>query len=303
MRLIGHLTSESNAATFTDFLYVQGISSEVEREKDGWAIWVHSEDELAQARDWFDGFRGNPQDPRFVERAAQARDLRKRDEATVEQANRRFFERSRVFRHASATGVGQLTLVLVLICLGVTGLAWAGFEDKVYEWLFMVKMVPEGEMIRFVPRLQEIRNGELWRLFTPVLVHLSVTHLVFNMMALYYLGNLIESQLGLWRFALLIVPLALISNLAQYIASGPNFCGFSGVVYGLLGYAWMRGRLEPQSGLEIHPQTVVIMLIWFGLCLTGWLGSIANTAHGAGLIVGTAWGFIEAKFNQRHRAT
>src|SRR6266511_3501207 len=51
MRLIGHLPSETSATTFSDYLYVQGITNEVEAEKEGWAIWIHSEDECSQAKE------------------------------------------------------------------------------------------------------------------------------------------------------------------------------------------------------------------------------------------------------------
>jgi len=41
-------------------------------------------------------------------------------------------------------------------------------------------------------------------------------------------------------------------------------------------------------------------IIWFFLCLTGWVGSVANWAHGAGLALGMAWGWITAKLALRN---
>jgi hypothetical protein len=32
-------------------------------------------------------------------------------------------------------------------------------------------------------------------------------------------------------------------------------------------------------------------VIWFFICLTPYAGPIANTAHGAGLILGVVWGY------------
>ena len=66
----------------------------------------------------------------------------------------------------------------------------------------------------------------------------------------------------------------------------------SGVVYGLLGYIWIRGKFDPGSGLYLHSSTVIMMLIWFFACLSGYLGQIANTAHTVGLLMGMAWGFV-----------
>jgi len=40
----------------------------------------------------------------------------------------------------------------------------------------------------------------------------------------------------------------------------------------------------------VHPNTVTIMLFWLVLCMTGYVGNIANAAHVAGLVVGVVFG-------------
>jgi len=75
---------------------------------------------------------------------------------------------------------------------------------------------------------------------------------------------------------------------------GPNFGGMSGVVYGLLGYIWIRGKLDPGSGLFLHRETVIMMIVWFFLCFTGWVGDIANGAHAGGLLIGMACGWLSS---------
>jgi membrane associated rhomboid family serine protease len=73
----------------------------------------------------------------------------------------------------------------------------------------------------------------------------------------------------------------------------------SGVVYGLLGYIWMKGKYDPGSRLFLHKTTVAFMISWYFLCFTGMFGPIANGAHTAGLVIGVAWGFISSpKFRQ-----
>ena len=69
----------------------------------------------------------------------------------------------------------------------------------------------------------------------------------------------------------------------------------SGVVYGLFGYIWIRGKLDPASGLYMEQINVVLMLVWFVVCLTGMVGPIANVVHGVGLAMGALWGYISAK--------
>ena len=62
----------------------------------------------------------------------------------------------------------------------------------------------------------------------------------------------------------------------------------------LLGYAWLKGKLAPPSGLFVHPHTVAIMLIWFGLCFSPVVPNMANGAqHAAGLGLGSLWGILE----------
>ena len=43
--------NETNARTFSDYLYVQGIENQLEAENDGkWAVWVQSEEEIERAQ-------------------------------------------------------------------------------------------------------------------------------------------------------------------------------------------------------------------------------------------------------------
>jgi len=110
------------------------------------------------------------------------------------------------------------------------------------------------------------------------------------------LGSMIEARQGTLQLAMLVLVLAAASNFGQYYVSGPIFGGISGVVYGLLGYIWIRGRFDPGSGLFLHPTTVNMMLIWFVLCYTNLLGlvAVANTAHAVGLVGGMLWGYLSS---------
>jgi GlpG protein len=69
----------------------------------------------------------------------------------------------------------------------------------------------------------------------------------------------------------------------------------SGVVYGLLGYLWMKTTYEPESGLYVSGGTVAFLLIWMFLGFAGVLKPMglhmANLAHGAGFVTGLAIGY------------
>ena len=131
---------------------------------------------------------------------------------------------------------------------------------------------------------------------TPIFMHGDLLHILFNMWWLSTLGTMIEVRRGTLRLAGLVLIAAVISNMGQHFydlrAYGHSvpFLGFSGVVYALFGYIWMKGLHEPEQGMAVHPNTVNIMMLWLVVCMTGVVGPVANAAHVMGLVVGVALG-------------
>ncbi len=188
-------------------------------------------------------------------------------------------------RIAAINSSPYFTLGLIAISVALTLIT--GFGQRVVGPLMISQFYGQG--------LVEVRAGELWRLITPIFIHLGLLHILFNMMWLWDLGRGIEYRFGMQTLGLLVITLGVASNLAQFYYAGPAFGGMSGVVYGLLGYVWMQSRFNPSSGLFLQKAVVVMMLVWYGLCWTGLVGPIANMAHTAGLAVGVIWGLIAAK--------
>ncbi len=179
-----------------------------------------------------------------------------------------------------------LTVALVVVSVLITFLSNFGASRHVL--LPFLISTPGSEL------LADVRGGEVWRLLTPIFIHLSALHLLFNMMWLWDIGRLIEVRRGLLMFGGFVLAVGIASNLAQYLITGsPGFGGMSGVVYGLLGYVWMQAKFNPRSGYVLHKPIVVMMLVWYVLCWTGLLGPIANWAHTGGLVIGSVWGFLD----------
>lgn len=304
MRLIGHVPSEANAAAFSDYLLVEGIGNEIEQDKEGWAVWIHSEDEWRRAKEILSSFLANPADPHFSDQAGKGRQLRQQATAEVEGGEAQIQDRQAVLRPARPYSIGPLTMVIVALCIVIAVLTWSGHTERIYRELLMTKItVVDGNLSNPAADLSEIRNGEFWRLLTPAFVHTNVLHLLFNMLWLLDLGSMIESRLGSGRLGLKIILFGVLSNLAQFfwMESGA-FCGLSGVNYGLFGYMWVRGRLDPRSGLYLHPLTVAMMVLWFFVCLTGKIPNVANMGHAAGFGLGILWGYLASLPALRQRA-
>jgi GlpG protein len=135
--------------------------------------------------------------------------------------------------------------------------------------------------------LDHLKRGQVWLIFTPIFIHWSILHLLFNMFWLRDLGGMIEVQRGTRVLLPLALACAALPNIAQYFHHGPSaFGGMSGVVYGLFGYVWVKGRFQPYLHLGIAQQSVMIMMAWLFICMTGLVGPVANTAHVVGLLVG-----------------
>ena len=295
MRMIGHLKTEAEARVLSAHLSVEGIQNQVELERGGsWAVWVHSEDQHEHATTLLREFSKNPGDPRYGQAVQRAQDKVRIEEEAAKAAERRYFDRGKLFP-GRVYGLGVLTAGLIAVSILVTLVSAFGDAAGPRGWLSITRYSHDDGLIRWRAGLSEIQRGEIWRLFTPAFLHFHILHLLFNMLWLKDLGSRIEHLQGRVRLLALVLAIAALSNLAQYRLGGPGFGGMSGVVYGLLGYVWLRGRLDPASGLHVDRQTMIFMVIWFFLCLFHIIPNVANAAHGAGFAVGLLWGGVSAK--------
>ena len=295
MRIIGYLKGETAARLFVDYLYVKGVECKPERESgEQFAIWVHAEDQLEYSGRLFEEFNANPRDPKYAlegEKAAALRQAASKEEARYQK---RVKGRAETLNTLNRGGMGKLTLSLIVLCSGIfilmslNDLLWVNF----FRWLSISNFRAGGGSVG----LPEVFHGQIWRLVTPILMHGSFLHILFNLWWLKDLGGILEWRLGWKPVLFLILVIAIGSNLAQYYTSGPRFLGISGVVFGLLGFIWMKGKYDPDFGLQLPQVVVFMMLLWLVLGYTGVLdrsvGKIANTAHSAGLVMGMLCAFL-----------
>jgi GlpG protein len=138
-----------------------------------------------------------------------------------------------------------------------------------------------------------------WRWFTPGWLHFSASHLVFNLIWVWYLLGPLEQKLGRFVAISLSLLVLLLSNMTQFMVVDSHFGGMSGLVYGLFGFYWICGLLKPHWGLQISTGLIGFMLIWLliGFFDLLWI-AMANWAHLAGLLTGMVAAAVLTSLNK-----
>lgn len=295
MRQIATIPDERQARKLTDYLLTLHITTRLEQTPAGWELWVCDEDRLTQAKQELEAFTRNPDDSRYEGAVPVAENLRRQEVQEEKKYRKNLIDVRERWGDPSPSNY-PLTLSLIVISVVVSLYTNFGQENNPFIGNLLI-----SQYRKLVGLLPEVREGQVWRLVTPIFLHLGPLHLFFNMMWLYDLGRQIEFRRGTWRLAALVLVIAIASNLAQYLAVSGAFGGMSGVVFGLFGYVCMKSRYDPDAGLYMHPTNVVLMMIWFVVCMTPLIGNIANWAHGVGLAVGLVLGVASAKWQQYRR--
>ncbi|MEM8564555.1 MAG: rhomboid family intramembrane serine protease [Pseudomonadota bacterium] len=150
-------------------------------------------------------------------------------------------------------------------------------------------------------------GSEYWRLVTPAFLHFGWLHIAFNSLWLWELGTKVERVMGHVNMLLLFIVIAIVSNGAQNVFGGPGlFGGMSGVVYGLLGFAWVAPLLQPAWLIQPSRPIMLFMVGWLVFCMTGFteiigFGAIANAAHLGGLLCGAVLGALFGLVSRRSK--
>jgi GlpG protein len=279
MRMVGETANREQAQQFTDYLLTLGIGSAIKESGAACTIWVYDEELVNRAEVEFRGFSRQPEDGKYKV-APQPADSQVEIGAPRAARPLREIAMPRTWTQAWSPGEIPVSLVLIAISVAISVFSRVG-EDKAFlQPLFLTRA---------------FQDGELWRLVTPIFVHYGYAHILFNMLWLKQLGGMVEVLKGHVLFLVLVMVIAVPSNYAQYLVTGPGFGGMSGVVYGLFGYIWVKSRREPWSGFYMEKNTVYMMIVWFVLCTTGLVGNVANWAHGVGLGAGLLLGLIPGK--------
>ncbi|WP_299796955.1 rhomboid family intramembrane serine protease GlpG [uncultured Shewanella sp.] len=272
---IGRLPNERAAQALVDYLKGQKIDCQVVPAEQGVILMVTHDRDSARASMEYQKFIQNPYDEKYLKASWDNGDSSVKFDygAPTLQLLTQF-----------VTGAGPLTLSVICTCIVIFTAFNLGFANPIYEFLSFFTAVPGSELT------------DVWRLFTPSLMHFSALHIIFNLLWWWYLGGKIENKLGITPLLTLLLVAGTLPNILQYYMGGPHFGGLSGVVYGVVGYTWLMGVKRPEKGIGLPPAYMGFMMLWLIFGFTDMFGlSIANGAHLGGLAIGLLQGWVDSK--------
>ena len=156
-----------------------------------------------------------------------------------------------------------------------------------------------------------LERKDYWRIVTSMFLHSGTDHLFSNMIPLFFVGAIIEKEIGHIKFVILYLLSGICGNLFSLLAKvmTVDTCsiGASGAVFGLDGALLAMVLFWDKKLLQVTPVRVAAMIflsIYGGF--TG--GNIDNAAHVGGLAAGfllgcifCLWEHIKNKFKRSKR--
>lgn len=183
-------------------------------------------------------------------------------------------------------------IIGVTVAIHVIGFLSPALYQELFSWFVMSNYLA--------------RAGELWRLLTVILLHASLTHILFNMWALYNLGPQIEREVGTARFLALYLSTAAVGSAFAFHLGAQNSAlgspgdlavGASGAIFGLFG-VWMASavrRRHTRVGRAILNQLgfllVINAAIPFFVPRVSWQAHLGGLA--AGFLIGWVWAAVK----------
>ena len=154
-------------------------------------------------------------------------------------------------------------------------------------------------LIRYGAKVNElIMAGEVYRLLTSAFLHGDLTHILFNMYALFALGKLVEEAMGTARFLIVYFISALGGGLMSFFFTPNVSVGASGAIFGLLGAVLVLALLG-KSGVNRRMFPRILLLLGINLFSGFSSSTIDNFGHIGGLLAGILVSFTLLQFFEK----
>lgn len=184
--------------------------------------------------------------------------------------------------------IKSITLILILI-----NVAFFFFVEQTTGFSIDITN-PLNRLLEFTPATA---LDMPWTFVTSIFMHADLSHLFFNMFALFIFGLFLESRVKPHTFLLIYFLAGIVGNLG-YMATAANSLvpgvGASGAIYGVLG---VLGAIAPRASIYVMllpiPVPMFVGVIIYALIeFLGFFspGNIARGAHLGGLAFGVLYG-------------
>jgi len=162
---------------------------------------------------------------------------------------------------------------------------------NIMSFFLFVFILSEDTFFLFVQINRNIINDyEIWRLITPLFIHIDPIHLFSNMIALLLFGATIEIDHNISKIEFLVIYFlsGLIGNLFTLLLLPLNTIslGASGAIFGLVGVAFLIIATDYPPLLFFSLFYVVFFII------TSFVPGINYWAHIFGILAGILFGYI-----------
>lgn len=276
MRHLATFADLRTAKAVADYLQTQQIKNDISPDEKGWSLFIIDDAQLEQAQQELEAFLNNPYDQKYLD----ASWIRSQNAQVYPKSTKQNKLTQQIWRDT-----GIITRIVAFVVVGIFMLRIIGFHPWIYQHL------------GFPVTLASLDFTEIYRLVTPALMHGSLAHLLFNVFWWVWLGGKLELEKGSTFIVNLFLASALAAHLCQFSLENASFLGLSGVVYGLLGYAWIAVKLGKLK-LYIPDGVFIMMLLWLVIGFAGVLPiPMANWAHLGGLLAGIVWAWFEKPTN------
>ncbi|MGA9533565.1 MAG: rhomboid family intramembrane serine protease [Anaerolineales bacterium] len=182
-------------------------------------------------------------------------------------------------RLASNPSTAAIILITVIVFIGQT------ITQQLYGFDLLLAVGAKSNA--------DIMHGQIWRLLTPIFLHVGLLHIGVNMYSLYIIGPAVERPFGSARFTA-IYFLSGVGGVASSLAfSQQRSAGASGAIFGLLGalagFLYIHRSVFGQAASGQLRQIVFVALLNLAIGLSP---GIDNWGHIGGLLVGIALAFL-----------
>lgn len=141
----------------------------------------------------------------------------------------------------------------------------------------------------------DIMQGDYWRLFSSIFLHIGILHLFFNLYALVFIGFFLEPVIGSINFLLYYLITGLVASISS-VAYHPFTvsAGASGAIFGMYGLflALLTTNLINKPDKKSVLASIVLFILFNLSSGFSQSSGIDNAAHIGGLLSGFIFGYI-----------